>query len=210
MPTYRIGLIEDNQQIRKALSDFLELQPELELAIVAVSYEDFTEAWGGRGLDLVLCDIGLPGKSGIDAAWYIKNHSEKTQVMMLTVFEDKENIFSALCAGASGYMLKSAPLLDIRQGIRDILNGGAAMSPRIAKQIAEFFYRKPAMAKAEDELTAREAEIVSLIRQGLSNREVAERLFITQDTVKYHIKNVYQKLQVGSRSELILRYQDRG
>jgi DNA-binding NarL/FixJ family response regulator len=205
---YNIALIEDNVKIQQVLGDFVSAQPDFKLLFKAGSYEEFTHIWKGRKLDLVLCDIGLPGKSGIDAAWYIKAHSPDTQILMLTVFEEKEKIFAALCAGASGYMLKSTPLSEIRTGIKEILDGGAAMSPRIARQVAEFFYRRPASFNDTEQLSSREVEIISLIRQGLSNKEVSDKLFISTDTIKYHIKNIYRKLQVGSRAELIRRYQE--
>ena len=205
---YHIAVIEDNLKIQQVLCSFITVQPDMKLVLKAGSYEEFTSTWKGRKLDLVICDIGLPGKSGIDLAWYIKAHSESTQVLMLTVFEDKEKIFSALCAGASGYMVKSASLSEIKVGIKEILDGGAAMSPRIARQVAEFFYRRPAVVNNIDKLSSREVEIISLIRQGFSNKEVAEKLFIATDTIKYHIKNIYRKLQISSRAELILRYQE--
>jgi DNA-binding NarL/FixJ family response regulator len=205
---YYIAVVEDNLKIQQVLCSFIMVQPDMKLVFKAGSYEEFTNTWKGRKLDLVICDIGLPGKSGIDVAWYIKAHSEHTQVLMLTVFEDKEKIFGALCAGASGYMVKSASLSEIKTGIKEILDGGAAMSPRIARQVADFFYRRPAVVNNVDKLSSREVEIISLIRQGFSNKEVAEKLFIATDTIKYHIKNIYRKLQISSRSELILRYQE--
>ncbi|TDQ11547.1 response regulator [Pedobacter metabolipauper] len=205
---YQIAIIEDNVKIQQVLSDFVSVQPDMELVLKSSSYEEFIHDWRGRHLDLVLCDIGLPGKSGIDAAWYIKARDENTLILMLTVFEEKEKIFAALCAGASGYILKSASLEEIQKAMKEILGGGAAMSPRIARQVADFFYRKPAEINAEAELSSREVEIIALIRQGMSNKEVADKLFISLDTIKYHIKNIYRKLQISNRSELILRYQD--
>ncbi|MGZ3874724.1 MAG: response regulator [Mucilaginibacter sp.] len=205
---YHIAIIEDNIKIQQVLCSFIEVQSDMKLVFKAGSYEEFTSLWKGRKLDLVLCDIGLPGKSGIDAAWYIKAHAEFTQVLMLTVFEDKEKIFAALCAGASGYMVKSASLDEIKKGIKVILDGGAAMSPHIARQVADFFYRRPAIVNNAERLSSREVEIISLIRQGFSNKEVSEKLFISTDTIKYHIKNIYRKLQISSRAELILRYQE--
>jgi DNA-binding NarL/FixJ family response regulator len=205
---YRIALIEDNLKIQQVLSDFISVQQDMELVLKAGSYEEFISIWKGRKLDLVLCDIGLPGKSGIDATWYIKAHAEHTQVLILTVFEEKEKIFAALCAGASGYMIKSNSLAEIRKGIKEILDGGAAMSPRIARQVAEFFYHRSIVANKVEQLSSREIEIISLIRQGLSNKEVAEKLFISTDAIKYHVKNIYRKLQISNRSELILRYQE--
>ena len=203
----RLAIIEDNISIRGVLTDFFNAEPSFEVVLSAGSFEKFLENWQDQHIDLVICDIGLPGKSGIDAVWYIKNRSEKTHVMMLTVFEEKEKIFQSLCAGASGYMLKSTPLSELKIGITDILNGGAAMSPRIAMQVINYF-NKNRQAKNEEaeRLTAREIEILSFLEQGLSNKAIAEGMHLSIDTVKFHIKNIYLKLQVSSRAELIAKY----
>lgn len=186
------------------------MQPGMEVIYTSSSYEEFENNWNEKPVDMVLCDIGLPGKSGIEATWNIKRISPATQVMMLTVFEEKEKIFQSLCAGASGYMLKSAPLEDIKSGIRDILNGGAAMSPKIAKQVIGFFSRKGKTPEGDNiKLTPREIEILSLLELGMTNKEIAEKIFLSVDTVKFHIKNIYLKLQVNSRVELITKYRSR-
>jgi DNA-binding NarL/FixJ family response regulator len=205
---YYIAIIEDNLKVQQVLSDFISIQPDMKLVLRAASYEEFIQNWGGRKLDLVLCDIGLPGKSGIDVVWYIKARSEETFILMLTVFDDREKIFAAFSAGASGYLLKGTSLEDILKGMIEILNGGAVMSPRVARHVTDFFYRKPSAISAEAELSFREMEIIALIRQGFSNKQVADKLFISVDTIKYHIKNTYRKLQVSSRAELIIKYKE--
>ena len=203
----KIAIIEDSVNVRMVLTDFFSTEPGFEVVFSANCFEDFEKLWGDERLDIVLCDIGLPGKSGIEATWHIKDQSPRTHVMMLTVFEEKEKIFQSLCAGASGYMLKSAPLNEIRAGIRDILEGGAAMSPKIAMQVVNFFRRKGKESEdSNTKLTAREIEILSFLEHGLSNKDIAEKTFISVETVKYHIKNIYLKLHVGSRAELISRY----
>ena len=160
-----------------------------------------------KRIDIIICDIGLPGKSGIEAVWYIKNKSEKTHVLMLTIFEEREKIFQSLCAGASGYMLKSTPLKEIKAGIGDILNGGAAMSPKIAMQVISYFNKRRQGGTVEAEkLTAREIEILSFLEQGMANKAIADQIHLSVDTVKFHIKNIYLKLQVTSRAELIAKY----
>jgi DNA-binding NarL/FixJ family response regulator len=204
-----IAIIEDSVSVRKVLTDFFSTEADYRVILSCGSFEDFQRQWHDERLDVVLCDIGLPGKSGIEAAWHIKDKSPYTHIMMLTVFEEKEKIFQSLCAGASGYMLKSTPLMEIKAGIKDILEGGAAMSPKIAMQVISFFNRsKKSPAGAETKLTAREIEILSFLEQGLSNKDIADRIFLSVDTVKYHIKNIYLKLQVGSRAELIARYRN--
>lgn len=204
---HRIAIIEDNESLRNVMKDFFTGEPGFEVLLTCESFEDFYRLWRDKPLDMVLCDIGLPGKSGIEAVWLIKGHSPRTQVMMFTVFEEKEKIFQSLCAGASGYMLKSASLKEIKAGVKDILNGGAAMSPKIAKQVIGFFNRRSsAVTGNRSELTAREIEVLSFLEQGLSNKAIAAKMFLSIDTVKYHIKNIYLKLQVNSRAELIVKY----
>jgi len=204
-----LAIIEDNINIRGVLNDYFSAEPGYEVVLSAGSFEKFHEQWRDQDkhIDVVICDIGLPGKSGIDAVWYIKRRSEKIHILMLTVFEQKEKIFQSLCAGASGYLLKSTPLAEIKAGIQDILNGGAAMSPKIAMQVISYFNkRKQVSAVESDSLTAREIEILSFLEQGLTNKSIAEHMNLSVDTVKFHIKNIYLKLQVSSRAELIAKY----
>ncbi len=202
----RLAIIEDTADIRQVLNDFFSVQPDFELVLSAASFEEFVERWPSRQhLDLVLCDIGLPGRSGIEAVWHIKEYSPHTLVMMYTVFEDPEKIFQSLCAGATGYMLKSSPLSELRAGLRDMLAGGAAISPKIALEVIRFF-NSPQQKRPDAKLTVREIEILSLLQNGRSNKEIGEKLSISVETVKYHIKNIYDKLQISSRSELLLRF----
>ena len=205
----QLGIIEDNISIRGVLTDFFTAEPGFNVVLSCNSFENFHEDWqrAQHQLDFVICDIGLPGKSGIDAVWYIKNKSEATHVLMLTVFEEKEKIFQSLCAGASGYMLKSTPLQEIKAGIHDILNGGAAMSPKIALQVISYFNkRKQVKSLDTEQLTAREIEILSFLEQGHSNKLIAQQMHLSIDTIKFHIKNIYLKLQVSNRAELIAKY----
>lgn len=205
----QLAIIEDSKNVRNVLTDFFSTEPGFVLVFSCDSFEDFQKQWKDEQIDLVLCDIGLPGKSGIEATWYIKEKSPRTHIMMLTVFEEKEKIFQSLCAGASGYMLKSTSLEDIKSGMKDILEGGAAMSPKIAKQVIGFFGRQGKTPKGNDaKLTPREIEILSFLELGMSNKDIADKIFLSVDTVKFHIKNIYLKLQVGSRSELIARYRN--
>jgi len=204
----RLAIIEDTAGIRQVLSDFFTAQPDFELVLSAASFEEFVDRWNpAQRLDLLLCDIGLPGRSGIEAVWHIKESSPQTQVMMFTVFEDQAKIFQSLCAGATGYMLKSSQLSELRAGLREMLAGGAAISPKIAMEVIRFFNR-PQQKQPDAKLTVREIEILSLLQSGLSNKEIGDKLYISVETVKYHIKNIYIKLQISSRSELLLRFRN--
>ncbi|SEJ49700.1 two component transcriptional regulator, LuxR family [Dyadobacter sp. SG02] len=204
----RLAIIEDTAGIRQVLADFFAVQPDFELVLSAASFEEFVDRWNpAQRLDLLLCDIGLPGRSGIEAVWHIKESSPQTQVMMFTVFEDQDKIFQSLCAGATGYMLKSSQLSELRAGLREMLAGGAAISPKIAMEVIRFFNR-PQQKQPDAKLTVREIEILSLLQSGSSNKDIGDKLFISVETVKYHIKNIYIKLQISSRSELLLRFRN--
>ncbi|GGC16369.1 DNA-binding response regulator [Parapedobacter defluvii] len=205
---FKLAIIEDNPIILKALEGYFKTASKFELLITAASTEDFVSIWKDQRIDIVLCDIGLPGKSGIEATWYIKRKSYVTQVVMFTVFEDKETIFQALCAGASGYLLKDTPLPKIEEQLIEVMDGGSVMSPQVARMVIGYF--NPLLDKVEpneiDRLTTREIEIISMLQHGASYKTVAKRLFISVDTVKFHIRNIYSKLQISSRTELINKY----
>lgn len=207
---FKLAIIEDKQVILDALIDFFSTSERFDLCLTASSGEEFMEKWREQRIDLLLSDIGLPGKSGIEMAWYVKRKSASTQVVMYTVFDDKEAIFQALCAGASGYLLKNTPLTNIEEQLLEVLRGGSVMSPHVARMVIGHFNPFLDAAPPEAErLTPREIEIVSLLQEGDSYKEVAEKNHISVDTVKFHVRNIYSKLQINSRAELINRYNKR-
>ncbi|SEL68722.1 response regulator [Parapedobacter koreensis] len=205
---FKLVIIEDNIIIHKALEGYFRASAQFELLFTAMSAEEFMSVWKDQRIDILLCDIGLPGKSGIEITWYVKRKSSSTQVVMFTVFEDKDTIFQALCAGASGYLLKDTPLSKIQEQLLEVMDGGSVMSPQVARMVIGYF--NPLLdkkgAKEADRLTQREIEIVSMLQHGASYKTVAKKLFISVDTVKFHIRNIYSKLQINSRSELINKY----
>ncbi|MBD1427767.1 response regulator [Sphingobacterium arenae] len=206
--TYRLAVVEDREPVLASLKLFFESSASFDLRIAAHSFEEFIETWKNETLDIVLSDIGLPGKSGIETTWYIKRRMPEVQVVMFTVFENKDAVFQALRAGASGYLLKSTPLPQMEEHLLEVLSGGSVMSPQVARLVFDHF--NPVLGKSQYEktaqLTPREIEIMAMLQQGTSYKEVAAQLFVSVDTVKYHIRNIYQKLQVSSRAELILKY----
>ncbi len=201
----RLGIIEDDEQIRTTLVNFFDSQPGFSCLLSAHSVAAFFEQWKETVyLDIVLSDIGLPGESGIKGVQRIKKHAPQCQVIMLTVYDDANRVFQALCNGASGYLLKQTPLLKIKEAVLSLYEGGAPMSPGIARMVVEYFNpRNP--TDLREKLTPREAQIAAAIEEGLTNKEVAIRLDISVETVKYHIKHIYQKLEVNSRHALISR-----
>ena len=199
----QLGLIEDDAEIRQTLFDFLNEQPAFKCVLVAGSMESFMESWpDDLRVDMVLSDIGLPGQSGIKGVKQIKKRAPSCEVVMLTVYDDAEKIFQALCAGATGYLLKQTPLNKIKEALITVRDGGAPMSPGIARKVVAYFNPKQQVNLTE-KLTVREAQILQAVEEGLSNKQVAIRLDISLETVKYHIKNIYRKLEVNSRHALI-------
>ena len=199
----RLGIIEDDTQIRNMLFQFFDDQPGFACLLAAGSVESFFEQWyEDMYFDVILSDIGLPGESGIQGVMRIKKRLPKCSVMMLTVYTDSDRIFQALCAGATGYLLKQTPLQKIKEAITSLYEGGAPMSPGIARKVVEHFNPRSSH-DLHEKLTAREAQIVQAIEEGLTNKEVAIRLDVGLETVKSHIKNIYQKLEVNSRHAII-------
>lgn len=199
----RLGILEDVSVIRSTLTDFFENDTQFQLCITACDAEEVLEYDGIPLLDQLLCDISLPGKSGIELAWILKTKHPHLQIVMFTVFEDEDKIFDAIRAGADGYLLKSASLIDLRKALLDVDAGGSAMSPAIARRVMDFFKPTSALpASGVESLTEQEKQIVHHILDGHNNRVIADLMCISIDTIKYHIKKIYKKLQVSSRDEL--------
>jgi len=210
-----IGIIEDDTEIREGIRRYLNSQNDLLCEVASGSVEDFFEAVRDAEMpDVTLTDIGLPGMSGIEGMRIIKERHPETDIIMLTIYNDWQRIFDSLCAGASGYLLKNSPLAEIKKAIETVRAGGAAMSPEIARKVMEHFSRQPgppaggvpaATPRGESLLTAKEQEIVAGLVDGLSYKLLADRLGLSIDTIRFHIKNVYRKLQVNSKAEVITR-----
>lgn len=196
-----IAILEDDIVIRKGLEQFFMSQNTFNKVIAAESVEAFFEENQHQKIDVVLIDIGLPGMSGIEGIRLIKEKWSSIQILMLTVFKDSDRIFKSICAGANGYLLKGTAFPDIKQAILDVLKGGSYMSPTIARKVFEHF--NPPKEKKTDLLTPRERQIVQGLVDGLSYKLLADRLSITIDTIRYHIKNIYAKLHVNSKTEVV-------
>jgi DNA-binding NarL/FixJ family response regulator len=153
--------------------------------------------------DVILTDIGLPGMNGIEGMKKIKHQWPETDIIMLTVFKDNDKIFQSVCAGATGYILKDTPLPEIKKALLEIVNGGSYMSPSIARKVMAYF--TPDKGKPEEPLTQKEKQVIQALTEGLSYKMIGTRLLISIDTVRFHIKNIYKKLHVNSRSEIMLR-----
>lgn len=204
-----VGIVEDDNQIREGIQKYLGHQPGFLCEVAAESVEEFLDRVKGEEFpDVMLMDIQLPGMSGISGMRLIKDEHPDADIIMLTVFNDWQRIFDSLCAGASGYLLKNTPLAEIKKAIESVRNGGAVMSPEIARKVMEHFtpdQRKnsPDQGKQESVLTPKEKELVIGLVDGLSYKMIADRMGISIDTIRFHIKNIYKKLHVNSKAEVI-------
>ncbi len=200
----RLALVEDRPEVRQLLAERLGFFDDVELVFTASSAEVFFERLDVVGdlPEVVLMDIELPGMDGIAATARIKEEQPQLEVLMLTVFEDEERIFSAIKAGASGYLLKDATAGRIVGAVLEVARGGAPVSPLVAKKLLGYV-RGDTDEEKELDVTAREREVLDLIVEGLIEDAIADRLFISPHTVRGHIKNLYEKLQVHSRAEVV-------
>lgn len=202
MNKIRIGIVEDEPGIRIMLQSYIDQQPDMECVLQAGSVESFFEQLTEQTrIDILIQDIGLPGASGLEALRMVKSQLLKTEIVMYSIYDDSDHIFKAFCAGASGYVLKNSRLEEIRKSILDVHSGQAAMSPSIAKKVITYFRPQ----KTESPLTDKEQMVVQLMTDGLSYKMIADRMQITMNTVRSHIRNVYAKLQVHSKAEVITK-----
>ncbi len=194
-----VSLIEDDDEIREALALLIAESPGFVLISSFPDCEQALKSIGKDPPDVLLMDIGLPGMSGIEGVTQIKRIVPAIDVIMLTVHKDDELVFQSLCAGATGYLLKTTPPARILEAVRDVRTGGAPMSSAIARMIVDSFRR------TASPLTERESEVLVFLCKGQSYKMIADSLFLSEQTVHFHIKNIYQKLQVHSKSEAVAK-----
>jgi DNA-binding NarL/FixJ family response regulator len=202
-----VALVEDSAGLREALCVLLNGTPGFRCAGAFASAETGLKGIPRLSPDVVLMDIHLPQMSGIACVRQLRDLLPDARIVMLTVFADREHIFEALKAGASGYLSKRTPPADLLQAIEEVHRGGAPMSGDIAVRVVEYFNQQGAgQAPVETNLTPREQEILEHLAQGFLYKEIAARLGIAFDTVQWHIRHIYHKLHVRSRSEAIVKY----
>jgi len=199
----KITIYEDNKTLRDSLSFLVQSQPTFQFCGSYPNALKIIENCRASMPDIILSDIDMPGISGIEAAVKVKQHFPEVQILILTVYEDKDKIFDALCAGATGYLLKKSSSQQIIEAITDIYHGGSPMSGEIARKVLNFF-SKPEIAKQNDySLSDREMEILQRLVNGDSYKMITDKCFISIGTVRSHITNIYKKLQVNSKSEAV-------
>jgi DNA-binding NarL/FixJ family response regulator len=208
-----ISIVEDNDQLRGTLAKVIGRADGFRFASDYASAEDALADLPRVKPDVVLMDINLPGMNGVECVRKLKALLPQTQVMMLTVYEDTENIFNALAAGANGYMLKRTPTKELIEAIREMQRGGSPMTTHIARLVVQSFQKSAAPAPAADDdlsvLSEREQQVLDLLAQGLIYKEIAEKLNIGYETVHTYIRRIYEKLQVRTRTEAVAKFLQR-
>jgi DNA-binding NarL/FixJ family response regulator len=202
----RIAVVEDDNTVRAVLEILLNGSPGFMCVAAHSNGEDAIAGLPEVNPDVVLMDINLPGISGIECITRLRAQGHAMLFIMLTVFENSEAVFQSLAAGASGYLLKQTPPAKLLEAIQDVYHGGSPMSREIARKVVLSFQQPLANPVAENNLTGREEEILSCLTKGLLYKEIAGKLFIDVETVKTHIRHIYEKLQVHTRSEAIVKY----
>jgi DNA-binding NarL/FixJ family response regulator len=204
----KIAIADDNSFLIKTVQEKLSFFDDFVIKFTAVNGEDMIEQLEkNHAVDLILMDIEMPKMNGIDATYNIKQKFPQIKIIMLTVFDNDENIFKSIKAGADGYLLKEVNPKDLQQGIIDTLNGGATMTPSIALKTLKLF-RNPIdfenqTTQEEIQLTTREIEVLEQLSKGLKYHLIAENLFLSVGTIRKHIENIYAKLQVHNKLEAI-------
>ncbi len=201
-----IAIVEDEKNYNNALKKVIDYQKDMKVVAQFFDGKDALQNLSDFSPDVVMMDIQLQDMLGIEIIEKLKKELPNTQFIMCTSFEDDEKIFHSLKAGAMGYLIKGESMDKILASIRDVYNGGAPMSFSIARRVLQHFERKIPEIKGFDELTQREKEILELLSQGLLYKEIADQKFITLDTVKKHVGNIYRKLQVNNKVEAINKF----
>ncbi len=202
-----VAVIEDSRTIRESLRRIIDGTPGMRCLWAAGSAEEALTEVLRQAPDVILMDIHLPGMSGIECTARIKQAAPAVEVIMLTVYEDNEKIFRALQAGACGYLLKRTRPEELIQAIKDVKQGGAPMTSEIARRLVEAFRHPPAEhAGGDTALSRREKQILDLLSRGFTNKEIANDLSVSPETVRHHLKRVYDKFHVHSRTAAVLKY----
>lgn len=202
----RLAIVEDDTSLREDLAEIVATSSEWEVAGVYSDAESALPALVANPPDVVLMDIQLPGMSGIECVARLKTVAPQTTVLMVTVYDNNDRVFKALAAGASGYLLKCDAADKLLESLAEVVAGGSPMSGVIARKVVQHFQKSPPAPVQEHNLTARERELLDLLCKGLLNKEIAHELRISMDTVNSHLRNIYAKLHVRSRTEAVVKY----
>jgi DNA-binding NarL/FixJ family response regulator len=204
-----VSIIEDSLATRESLKELLRRTPGLRCVGAHASAEEALREIPAANPDVALVDINLPGMSGIECVARLKESAPKTQLLMLTTYEDGEMIFESLRAGASGYLLKNMPPVELTQAIEQVHAGGSPMSMRIARKVVKYFQEVKPPPPESPILTKREQDVLSLLARGYLYKEIADHLGVSLSTVRVHLQSVYGKLHVHSRTQAVVKFLER-
>lgn len=202
----RVAIVEDDEQVRENLARLVGEAKGFECVATFPTGEQALEALPRRTPDVVLMDINLPGISGVECVRQLKSIWPDLHIVMLTVYDDSDRIFQALQMGASGYLLKRTTAAEILRAIEDVHGGGAPMSSYIARKVVQSFRRQGASDKPTENLTKRETDVLDYVSRGYANKEIADALGLSAETVRGYLKTIYTKLHVRSRTEAAMKF----
>lgn len=194
----KIVIIEDNVSLSKAFKEIINSTEEFIVKDIYHNAEDAIKHFKEDTPDIVIMDVELPGINGVEATKVLKDKKSNLMVLVVTVYEDSKTVFDALCAGATGYLTKNASSMQIVEALNELVSGGAPMSIKIARMVVDSFKKA-----TRSVLSERETEVLNLLAKGKSFRSIGNDLFISRNTIKFHIKNIYEKLQVNSKEEAL-------
>ena len=206
----RVSIVEDNNRVRNSLARLIELSDGFKCVSEHSTAEEAMTALPKAHPDVVLMDINLPGMNGVECVRQLKPMLPSTQVMMLTVYENTDLIFQALSAGATGYLLKQTPPGELLAAVREVHGGGSPMTGHIARKVVASFQQSGNSSREFENLTPREKEVLDHLAKGYLYKEIADVMAISYDTVHTHIRKIYEKLHVRSRTEAVAKHLGRG
>jgi len=201
-----VSIIEDDRRVRESLAVLINGADNLRCLSTHATGEEALQEIGHKQPDVVLMDINLPGISGIECVRKLKAQAPKLQILMLTMYEDDEKVFQSLVAGASGYLVKRTSPAELLRAIGEVYTGASPMSGKIARTVVEYFQKLKTDSPRQQYLSKREEEILNLLAKGYRYKEIADTLSISFETVRSHLKNIYDKLHVHSRTEAVVKY----
>jgi DNA-binding NarL/FixJ family response regulator len=199
----KVVIVEDDHEILQSLLNLLAADPDIVVTKTFPTAEAFIAAFNDLFVDIVLMDIGLPNKDGIQTVAELKPKNPKVQYIMCTIYDDEEKIFNALCVGATGYLLKNTSPSEISDAIRTVYNGGSMMSASIARKVVQSFQSRKVKARELENLSPRQWEILKFLDQGYRYKEIAEKMNLSFETIRTYCRNIYEELQVHSRTDAL-------
>jgi DNA-binding NarL/FixJ family response regulator len=203
--TIKVALVEDQREIRDGMAQLINATPGYRCSGAYASMEEALDKLPKNLPDLLLSDIGLPGIDGIRGVSILKERYPELVILMLTVYDDNERIFDALCAGASGYLLKKTPWVKVVESLKEAVDGGSPMSPEVARRVIDLFREIKPPKEANYELTPHEVRLLRMLVEGHSYKTAAAELHVSVNTIKFHLRHIYDKLQVHTKSEAVAK-----